>query len=363
MNTSTKILAVGLILAAMALFAAHQMRGLHVELAAMRQRVETLETQAGNAPAVPSVAKAPVRTPTGDAGLNRRVGELEQLMAQLSRASDYLMDRGQLPLGANKAEDLLRRFTDGATADRDRLRALGLLRRNNAMTDDVVQSALDWLQTATNAGTRRDLVEQLSGVTNAALKGPLLALMSTEQNNDVREELAQTLRQFMNDPQVEGALWNTALHDPDEDVREEAEDALRDGPASESRLASLRERAVNPKSSLDEQLLALDALQRAKAPSSDIVASMADLAQNTQDPEQRLKIFRAFDNLDDPATKAPLVHGLQDPNPMVREEAADALSRYSKDPTVREWLQYVANNDVDPTVRREALQALQEGRR
>ena len=363
MNTSTKLLAAGFILTALALLAAQQIRGLRSELNSMRERVAALETQPGNTStprAVPTLA----RPPTGDGGLNRRLGELEQLVAELSRASDYLMERGQLPLAANKAEDLLRRFTDGASADRDRLRALGVLRRNNAMTDDVVQSALDWLKTSTNAGTRRELVEHLSSATNATVKGPLLALMTSEQNNDVREELAQTLRRFTDDPQVESALWNAAMNDTDEDVRDEAEEALREGPAGEARLSSLRARALNPNASLDEQLLALQALRHAKAPSSDIVASMADLAQNTQDPDQRLKLFRAFDDLDEPATKVPLLFGLQDANPLIREEAADALSRYSKgDPKVREWLQFVANNDADPAVRREALQALQEGRR
>ncbi|MBC8003705.1 MAG: HEAT repeat domain-containing protein, partial [Opitutaceae bacterium] len=63
------------------------------------------------------------------------------------------------------------------------------------------------------------------------------------------------------------------------------------------------------------------------------------------------------------ATKVPLVFGLQDPNPLIRQEAADALSRHATDPAVREWLQYVASNDADPRVRREAYQALQEQRR
>ena len=287
---------------------------------------------------------------------------LEQTVAQLAGAWDYLMERGQLPLAAGKAEDLARLFGNSSAADRDRLRALGLMRRNGPLSDEAVQQALDWLQSSTNNGTRRELVQQLRGVTNAAVKAPLLGLMSAEPNGNIREEVAENLRRFVTDPSVESALWNAALNDPDGDVREEAEDALREGPVDEKRLAALRERATNPKATLDEQLLALDALRNARAPASDIIANLANYAQNTQDPQQRTRLFEAFDDIDDLATKAPLVHGLQDPSPLVREEAADALSRHTSDPAVREWLQYVANNDADQQVRREAWQALQERR-
>ena len=365
MNTQTKIFALGFALITIGLlWAAQTVRQLRSELAAVRQQLAEPDTRlTGEA-----IAQPPPRDPASprlraDAGLSRRMEELEQAVAQLARASDYLMERGQLPLAANKVGDLARLFSNGTAADKDRLRALGLLRRNQGMSEEVVQHALDWLQSSTNAGTRRELVEQLRGVTNAAVKGPLLGLMGTEPNDNVREEAARNLGRFTGDPAVESALWKAALNDPDGDVREEARDALREGPVNEARLATLRERATNPQATLDEQLLAFDALRRAKAPTADLVAGMADLAQNSQDPFQRSRLFQAFDEFDDPATKVPLVHGLQDPNPLVREEAADALSRHTSDPAVREWLQYVANNDADPTVRREALQALQERRR
>jgi HEAT repeat protein len=60
--------------------------------------------------------------------------------------------------------------------------------------------------------------------------------------------------------------------------------------------------------------------------------------------------------------KLPLVYGLQDPNPIVRERAADALSGYKEDPAIVEWLRYVWENDADPRVRREAQQSLRSRR-
>jgi len=362
MNTRTKFLALGVAaFAAGALCGVQANRQFRSEVAALRQQLAEKDSRPTTEIVAPTDQRhLEPRRLSADARLSRRVDELEQAVAQLARASDYLMERGQLPLATNKVGDLERLFNDGAAADRDRVRALGLLRRNGPLTDDLVQNALAWLQSSTNAGTRRELVQQLRGATNAAVKGPLLALMSTEKTDNVREEVAQSLRRFTDDPAVESALWNAALNDPDEDVRDEAQDALREGPAGEARLATLRERATNPQATLDEQLLALDALRNAKAPTSDIIAGMADLAQNSQDPLQRTKLFQAFDDFNDPATKVPLVHGLQDPNPLVREEAADALSGHTSDPAVREWLQYVASNDADPRVRREAMEALRE---
>lgn len=362
MNTRTKLLALSLAVIAVAvLWAAQTVRRLHSELAAVRQQLVEMDLRpTAEATAQPARPNAASHRLAADSGLSGRMDALERAVAHLVRSSDYLMERGQLPLATNKVEDLARLFVDNTAADRDRLRALGLLRRNGAMTDEVVQRALAWLQSSTNAGTRRELVQQLDGITNPAMKAPLLGLMGTEPNDNVREEVAKSLRRFTDDPSVESALWKAALNDPDGDVRDEARDALREGPVTETRLAALRERATNPQATLDEQLMALDALRNAKAPTSDIVAGMVELAQNTQDPLQRTKLFEAFDDLDDPATKVPLIYGLQDPNPLVREEAADALSRHTSDPAVREWLQHIANNDADLRVRREALQALQE---
>src|SRR5688572_3987806 len=110
------------------------------------------------------------------AELSRRVARLEKAIEELTRASDYLMERGQLPLASDKLEDLQRKLADVNASDRDRLQALRLLRRNNALTDDVVQLAAGWLNSVTNANLREDLLGQLEGQTNAVLREPLLRL-------------------------------------------------------------------------------------------------------------------------------------------------------------------------------------------
>jgi HEAT repeat protein len=220
------------------------------------------------------------------------------------------------------------------------------------------------LQSATNAGTRREVLQQLDGVTKASLKTPLLGLLGRESDNEVREELIDNLRHFVGDSDVESALWKTMLNDPDEDVREEAEEALQEGPVTPARLTALRERALDTKAPLDERLVALRALHNAEAPAPEVISTLASLAQTTKDPIERAKLFEAFDDANDPAFVAPLVQGLQDPNSVVRQEAVDALGDYaSGDPNVRQWLEYIAANDPDPRVQREAFSTLRGLRR
>jgi HEAT repeat protein len=286
------------------------------------------------------------------------LAELEQTVNRLTRDAEYLMDRGQLPMATNKLHELIARFTDAALSDRERLRALGLLRRNRALTDNVVQHATSWLQTAQEERTRRELLQQLDGATNAALKQPLLNLAAKETSSDVRQEVVENLRNFIDDPQVENLLWSLLKNDPDEDVREEAEDALREGPLSPARLESLRQRALNAEAPIEERLVALRALSRARADVSEVVGIMAERAQRTTDSAERVRLFDAFDGLRNPALAPALVQGLQDPNPVVREKAADALSDFAKDPGVQQWLRHVSENDADQRVRREAFRAL-----
>ena len=73
----------------------------------------------------------------------QRLGALEQTVAQLVRNSEYLMERGQLPLTTNKLGDLFAKFTDATVPDRDRLQALRLLRRSGGITEEALSHAIN----------------------------------------------------------------------------------------------------------------------------------------------------------------------------------------------------------------------------
>jgi len=311
----------------------------------------------GSDPGRPVAFSTPAPT---DRSLARRVESLEDAVAYLAEANEHLMERGQLPLSAAKTEELLSRLSDGSAPDRDRLQALRLLRRNEALGDDALQHALQWLQGTTNAATRTRLVQQLAGLTNAALRDPLLALAVNESNPEVRQRAIGGLRAFVNDPQVEAQLWGLLQSESTGAIRRQVREALTDGPLSEARQESLRQRAVSGTASLDERALAWEALKGSGNANPQVSASLAQLAMTTTDTGERLRLFETFNSASDPAFVPSLVQGLQDPDPQVRARAADALSDFRSDPAVAEWFQYVVANDPDAAVRRQAARAMAE---
>jgi hypothetical protein len=297
-----------------------------------------------------------------DSRLSVRVGEVEESITELKQATDYLMERGQIPLAERKIEELLAKLNDGSLPDSERLNALRLLRRNRSLDDAGMQTTLSWLQASTVDGTRREILRALEGATNAIMSQPMMTLAASDPSNGIREQAVENLQALVNNPQVEQFLWAQLQTETDPRTRQEILEALTRGGASPERIASLQMRAQNPAAALDERLLALQALRRSETDVQQIVASFAATAQSTQDAGIRARIFDAFDGMSDPSLKVPLVYGLQDADARVRERAADALSGYATDPAVQQWLRYVADNDADPRVRREALQALEQQR-
>ena len=293
-----------------------------------------------------------------DQGLDARLAALEKAVNELRRTSDYLMQSGRAPLDDRMREEMARRFIDPTASDRERLRALRLLREGGALSETAVAAAISWLNGTTNGGLREDILNQLEGVTNSALQSPLMQLALSDANEDVRSQAIDNLGRFADDPQVEAMLWSILSKDQSNDVREEAANALARLPVTDARRAALEKLTLDPNASLDTRLVALQALQRANAGTPDTMAAIAQVAQASENPAERARWFDAFDGINDPVFKAPLVYGLQDPNPEVRQRAADALSTFRSDPAVLEWLQHIAKNDADSQVRREALRAM-----
>lgn len=313
----------------------------------------------GETPAAP-----PASDPTDTRGawneraLLQRIETLERSVATLTAAHEQLIQRGDLPLPPERREDFVRTLMDGTRTERERLQALRLIRRNRALTDDLVQYAAGWMESITEGRVREDLLQQLEGLTNAALRDPLLRMATADMDSGVRERAMENLEPFLSDPAVETALWDRMRNDPDEDVREQAGDVLREGRRTEAQLASLRARALDPQASLEEQVTAVRALREAELPIPDVLNALVQRAGTTTNPQERAALYDAMDGFDVPELKAPLVGALQDPNPVVRQRAADALSTFAADPAVQEWLKHVAQNDPDPRVQREALDAL-----
>ena len=346
----------------------NQIRKLKSEVAAVRAELGGTPPAGDSAqtdrPAlIPNVSAARAISPTsgntesGSAGIQMRLANLERTVADFTKAADALMDRGMIPPSEEKLAELNQKFFDPSTSDDERLKILGMLRRHNNVGDDVALHSLSMLQNSTNLNFKRAMLGNLDGLTNAALKQPLFAMLQSEGSDDIRAQLVNSLRRFTDDPAVESKLWDLALNDPNKQVRDRAREAVtRGAPVTPERLDRLSQTAQNQNASLDERLLSFRALRLAKAHTPEMVNDFLAMAQSTTDPVAKAKLFASFNGLTDPQLMAPLVTGLQDSDPVVRQKAVDALGSFP-DPRVEQWIEHMIKNDPDPAVVREAHKA------
>jgi hypothetical protein len=346
-----------------------QIKSLRKEVAAVRAELSgtAVEDEAeadGDKPAIiPSASASPRPVSDGTSGLQARIAHLERSMEEFHRGAEFLMDRGMIPPSEAKLAELQQKFFDPNTSDNERMKLLGLMRRNNQVSDEIVAQSLSMFQNSTNLNFKRALLQSFNGLTNASLKQPLFAMLETEGDNDMRAQMVNALRGFTDDPSVESKLWDMALNDPNKAVRDRAREAVtRGAPVTPERLDRLSQTTQNATAPLDERLLAFRALRLAKAHTPEMVNEFAAMAASTTDPIERAKLFASFNGLTDQNLLLPLVNGLQDADPVVRQNAADALGSFP-DPRVAEWMNHLLQNDTDEAVKREAHKALEQIRK
>jgi hypothetical protein len=333
------------------------------QISKLKHEVAALRRDLAAPPAVAPDSPKPLAPVNLD--LQERLARLEQRVTVMSAGNPRRFGApgpGPAPTEQELAQ-MEQRLVDPAATDGDRLNALHLLRRNGKLTDNLAVQAVGLLGSTTNAAFRRELLAQMQGSTNAALKEPLLSLLnSATGDTGFRSEVIGALRNFASDPAVESKLWDVALNDANTRVRDQAREALARAPATPERVDQLTARAANPDASLDERLVSFRALRLAKSYTPDLVNDFANLAQNTTDPIAKAKLFKAFNGLTDESLMLPLVNGLQDTDPIVRQNAVNALSEFP-DPRVQQWLSHLIQNDTDPSVKREAHAALERTQR
>lgn len=332
----------------------------------LEEKVATVQSQSESALAASKSARrsSAVVNQVGfdNPSTDGRLTDVEAEVVKLKQATEYLMERGQIPLDARKAEEMLAKLNDGSLPDSERLSAFRLLRKDHLLNDEGVASVLAWLQGSSETNTRREILRSMENLTNGIMKQPMMDIAVNDPSNSLREQAIENLRVFVSDPVVEQMLWAQLAVETDPRVRQEILNSLSRGPVTAERTLALQSRAMNPAASMEERLLALNTLRRSDTDIQQIVSSFANMAQGTQDPKLKAQIFGAFDGMSDPNLKVPLVYGLQDADARVRERAADALSGHASDPAVQQWLRYVVENDPDSRVRREAQQALEQQR-
>jgi len=133
-------------------------------------------------------------------------------------------------------------------------------------------------------------------------------------------------------------------------------------------LFEAQRRATDSLASEQQRLAALRALRGQKlgakdAISPDVVLSMIDLAEHSENASTREDVYRNLHGVTDPMLRDSMLRALSgDPSPKVREKVAQDLDTFLPDPVVESALRQAADGDPDPGVRAQALKTL-SGRR
>jgi RNA polymerase sigma factor (sigma-70 family) len=130
--------------------------------------------------------------------------------------------------GSNEVASAKAVIFDPAAGVEEKLAALRILRSANARSDDVVMQMVRVYYSTENPDWRADIFRQLGGVKTPELKRPLLeAVSDATRDPKVREEAAETLAEYLPDPDVKAWLDHLAAHDTDEEVRAQAKRSLQ----------------------------------------------------------------------------------------------------------------------------------------
>jgi hypothetical protein len=124
-------------------------------------------------------------------------------------------------------EALQKQAMDRSLAGYERLKALTQLRNiKDGRSHDVVMSMLELYRESDDPKIRADIFRQLSKVAEPELRDTLIDALRSDQAPEVREEAAETLGTFRDDPSARDALEYAAENDANEKVRKQAKDAL-----------------------------------------------------------------------------------------------------------------------------------------
>ena len=269
--------------------------------------------------------------------LRQQVALLRQRNAQAGSGSPTTAaDAGPDSLGnriltADELAALRRRVLDVHNTVEDRLSALRSLRGKklrdptgtgvtDARDSAVVAAMAQLAESSAEPGARADIFRQLHGVTNAVLKRTLLQALAQDPSAKAREEAAETLDAYRDEPDVRAWLQHACRNDVELDVRQQALVSLmRDRPAAEF------EHVLSDSSATDlEMYYATRTLRRLSGPTSQQAAGLWNILERSKEPK-------------------------------IRQEAVEDLVRYySSTPGVADWLKHLAENDPDGKVREEA---------
>lgn len=197
---------------------------------ALESRIARLEASLRD----PKLPKVEDRAPdTGHAhgpdeldALRRRVENLEKQVG----SGRYSPDGGRSVKTSQAAVDeLKKRMANSSLPLRARAQALGALRGQQAnKTDDVADAALAlFAEASSDPATRALILRNLRTADNARLVDPLIQILKNDADEDVRDEAARLLGDYLSaKPEVKAALEQAAANDASAKVKRSAQAAL-----------------------------------------------------------------------------------------------------------------------------------------
>ncbi|MDH3420081.1 MAG: HEAT repeat domain-containing protein [Gammaproteobacteria bacterium] len=253
-------------------------------------------------------------------------------------------------LSLRERMDALRELTPARTGMDGRYAADG----PESLAGDIVAAAVDLAMTTDNAFVRAALWRQLAGVGDPGLVAPLLQVLASDPDEDVRLAAAMTLkRDFLDDPGVRDALDYAMTSDPSEKVRTEIDFSMQD---ADGQSEALRATVLNKSLTNLERTRAFSRLLGDPDATNDVdpelTAAMIEVARYTRTPHERTYALSALSRVDDPTVvELFLVALARDSDEGVRETAVRGLRLHVDDPVVREALEHAMVNDTSPLIR------------
>lgn len=258
---------------------------------------------------------------------------------------------------------------DASLSDRERLDALRRLplRSEGVSGGVVVTTAVQIAMNSAEPGVRAGVWREMAGVDDPYLIQPLLHALVNDIEEGVRRAAARTLlADFLDQPEVRGALEFAAEYDVSERVRNEIRLSML--PEAERDEEFLTIVSDSSKPDMERLGAAYDLIRSdgsaatfrgPKELSREAIIAIMGLARTTGSRRTRSEALRILRGADDPYLVEPLLIALaNDSYEHIRDAAAEGLGEFLDEDGVREALEEASVNDPSPLVRKTAGESL-----
>lgn len=203
---------------------------------------------------------------------------------------------------------------------RDRMMAVRELRERNGRDPQVAAAMAALARTDIEPAIRADIFRQLHGVKEPSLRQALVEALQTDASDEVRQEAAETLSDYSDNPAIAALLSATIRKDVDGEVREAAAESLVQNASADTLLRI----QADPEATDLELYHTTGALRKHQGTTEAQAALLLNVLKASGVPDLRKEIVE------------------------------DLGKHYAKFPGVTEWMEHLASTEQDPRVRKEA---------